>query len=154
MNRAMNSLQDKDPKDVTYSLVHSFSHMLMKQLAFESGFSVTELTEKLYVLRMSKVGLLIHTSSGDSQCSMGGLCDLADESKLEGIIKRALISNIVQMIRFVLNRKDKVPAHFHAACFGCLMLPETCCEVRPIKIRFLIEIYLLTLTLKSKAFLA
>ena len=53
MNRAMNSLQDKDPKDVTYSLVHSFSHMLMKQLAFESGFSVTELTEKLYVLELS-----------------------------------------------------------------------------------------------------
>ena len=55
----------------------------MPQLAFESGFSVTELTEKLYVLEdEQKVGLLIHTSSGDSQCSMGGLCDLADESKL------------------------------------------------------------------------
>ena len=44
MNRAMNSLQDKDPKDVTYSGSFLFPHA-NEATRIESGFSVTELTE-------------------------------------------------------------------------------------------------------------
>ena len=140
LERCNNSLQARDPKESLYSLVHSFSHMLMKQLAFESGFSVTELTEKLYVFEdEKKVGLLIHTSSGDSQCSMGGLSDLADEKKLEGIISRALNLNIsCSNDPICIDSEGQGTSSLsHGACFGCLMLPETCCEVRPIKNSFL-----------------
>ena len=138
MNRAMNSLQDKDPKDVTYSLVHSF-HMLMKQLAFESDSVSQNLLKNYMFLRMSKSRLVNSYKLGDSQCSMGGLCDLADESKLEGIIKRALISNISCSNDPICIESEGqgTSSLSHAACFGCLMLPETCCEVRPIKNSFL-----------------
>jgi hypothetical protein len=155
MARSINSLQSKDPKNTLYSLVHSFSHMLMKQLAFESGFSVTELTEKLYVLEdQNKIGLLIHSSSGDSQCSMGGLCDLADESKLEGIIKRALTQNIsCSNDPICIDSEGQGTSSLsHGACFGCLMLPETCCEVRPIKNSFLDRNLLVSFNPEIKSF--
>ena len=140
LDRSVKSLQDKDPKNTIYSMIHSFSHMLMKQLAFESGFSVTELTEKIYLFEEEqKIGLLIHTSSGDSQCSMGGLCDLTEESKLEGIIKRALIQNVSCSNDPICIESEGqgTSSLSHGACFGCLMLPETCCEVRPIKNSYL-----------------
>ena len=139
-NRSKDSLQFKDIKDANYSLVHSFSHMLMKQLAYESGFSVTELTEKIYFFDEEfKVGLLIHTTSGDSQCSMGGLSDLAENDKLESIIKRALITNLSCSNDPLCadSSGQGTSSLSHAACFGCLMLPEICCEVRPIKNSYL-----------------
>jgi len=138
--RSLNSLQNTDIKNSIYSLVHSFSHMLMKQLAFESGFSVSELTEKIYFIEdEQKIALLIHTTSGDSQCSMGGLSDLADVKKLEGIIKRGLTQSLSCSNDPLCIDSDGqgTSALSHAACFGCLMLPEICCEVRPIKNSFL-----------------
>lgn len=139
-NRSLNSLQNTDIKNTTYSLVHSFSHMLMKQLAFESGFSVSELTEKIYFIEEEKkIALLIHTTSGDSQCSMGGLSDLADSNKLEGIIKRGLNQNLsCSNDPLCIDSEGQGTSSLsHAACFGCLMLPEICCEIRPIKNSYL-----------------
>lgn len=138
--RSANSLQYRDIKNVSYSLVHSFSHMFMKQLAYESGFSVTELTEKIYFFeKEQRIGLLIHTTSGDAQCSMGGLSDLADATKLEKIIKRALHMNLSCSSDPLCSDStgQGTSALSHAACFGCLMLPEICCEVRPIKNSYL-----------------
>ena len=76
-------------KDTVYSMLHSFSHMLMHELAYYSGFSVNELAEKIYFMDspISTRGLLIYTRSGDSQCSMGGLSDLVSAEILEKIIK-------------------------------------------------------------------
>ena len=138
--RSVNSLQKKDIKNTKYSMVHTFSHMFMKQLAYESGFSVTELTEKIYFFEAeAKIGLLIHTTSGDAQCSMGGLSDLADPSKLESTIKRALNINLSCSNDPLCadSSGQGTSALSHAACFGCLMLPEICCEVRPIKNSYL-----------------
>ena len=138
--RSVNSLQKKDIKNTKYSMVHTFSHMFMKQLAYESGFSVTELTEKIYFFEAeAKIGLLIHTTSGDAQCSMGGLSDLANPSKLESTIKRALNINLTCSNDPLCadSSGQGTSALSHAACFGCLMLPEICCEVRPIKNSYL-----------------
>jgi hypothetical protein len=155
LDRSLKSLQYRDPKNTLYLLIHSFSHMLMKQLAFESGFSVTELTEKIYHFEEEKkIGVLIHTSSGDSQCSMGGLSDLADEKKLEGMIKRALSQNIsCSNDPICIDSEGQGTSSLsHGACFGCLMLPETCCEVRPIKNSFLDRNLLIDFNLGIKSF--
>ena len=154
-NRSKGSLQLRDIKNINYSLVHSFSHMLMKQLAYESGFSVTELTEKIYFFEDDqKVGLLIHTTSGDSQCSMGGLSDLADPNKLENIIKRGLTTNLSCSNDPLCadSHGQGTSSLSHAACFGCLMLPEICCEVRPIKNSYLDRNLLVNLHGSVKSF--
>ena len=66
-----------------YKLLHSLSHFLMHEFAYVSGFSITELKEIIYFQDEGKdTGILIYTSSGDSQCSMGGLADLADAKKI------------------------------------------------------------------------
>ena len=70
---------------------------------------------------------------------MGGLSDLADENKLEGIIKRALSQNIsCSNDPICIDSEGQGTSSLsQGACFGCLMLPETCCEVRPIKNSYL-----------------
>lgn len=138
--KSANSLQYREPKDTLYSLIHSFSHMFIKQLAYESGFSVTELTEKIYYFPEEKqIGLLIHTTSGDAQCSMGGLSDLADPVKISNIINRSINANLSCSNDPLCAESSGqgTSALAHAACFGCIMLPEICCEVRPIKNSFL-----------------
>lgn len=153
--RSKNSLQFRDIKNTKYSMVHSFSHMFMKQLAYESGFSVTELTEKIYFFEEeSKIGLLIHTTSGDAQCSMGGLSDLADPLKLENTIRRGLNMNLSCSNDPLCadSTGQGTSALSHAACFGCLMLPEICCEVRPIKNSYLDRNLLINLDSLVKPF--
>ena len=52
-------------------LIHSFSHLLMRELEFSCGYPTASLKERLYISdRMA--GLLIYTAEG-SEGSMGGL---------------------------------------------------------------------------------
>ena len=70
---------------------------------------------------------------------MGGLSDLADSNKLEGIIKRGLNQNLsCSNDPLCIDSEGQGTSSLsHAACFGCLMLPEICCEIRPIKNSYL-----------------
>lgn len=121
---------DKKLKEVTAKnqfdnevIIHSFSHFLMHELSQYSGYSITALSEKLY-LHDGNLGVLIYTSSGDSQCSMGGLSDLAEAHKLEQIILEGL-ENIKTCSEdpFCINEKE--------SCFSCIMTPEICCYLEP-----------------------
>ena len=52
--------------DAGYVLIHTFSHMLMRQLEIECGYSLTELKERIYFDNDEKMaGLLIYTASAD-----------------------------------------------------------------------------------------
>lgn len=121
---------DKKLKEVTTKnqfdnevIIHSFSHFLMHELSRYSGYSITALSEKLY-LHDENLGVLIYTSSGDSQCSMGGLSDLAEAHKLEQIILEGLENiKICSEDPFCINEKE--------SCFSCIMTPEICCYLEP-----------------------
>ena len=143
-------------KDTVYSMLHSFSHMLMHELAYYSGFSVNELAEKIYFMDspISTRGLLIYTRSGDSQCSMGGLSDLVSAEILEKIIKSALMKALsCSHDPFCsISEGQGNGALTHAGCFGCIMTPEICCENFPIKNSFLDRGLLIDLNGKFKPF--
>ena len=76
-------------------------------------------------------GLLIYTGTTDSSGSLGGLVSLAEQSRLEPIVLRALESmrwcgsDPVCSEQGPDSMGDKVSG---ASCHSCVILPETSCE--------------------------
>jgi hypothetical protein len=118
-----------------YAMIHTFSHLLIKQLVFYCGYSQASLKERLYVSDggQSMSGLLIYTASGDSEGTLGGLVRMGKPGFLEQIIEQALReaewcsndpvcseSGEVQEDGDVINRLS--------ACYACGLIPETACE--------------------------
>ena len=59
-----------------YILIHSLSHALMRTLATNVGYSLSSLRERLYSNPdLGHTGVLIYTSEGDSEGSLGGLVE-------------------------------------------------------------------------------
>ena len=57
-------------------LVHSFAHLLIRQMAFECGYDSSSLRERLYVSSGGDTemhGLLLYTASGDAEGTLGGM---------------------------------------------------------------------------------
>jgi hypothetical protein len=120
-----------------FLLIHSFSHLLINQLIYESGYSTASLRERLYVSNKDNrkmFGLLIYTASGDSEGSLGGLVRIGQPGKLEPIIVKA-ISNASWCSSDPIcyetgHHGGQGPNGLNlAACHNCLLLPETSCEV-------------------------
>ena len=75
-------------------------------------------------------GMLIYTTGGDAEGTLGGLVRQGYSDCLPGIIKRAL-----DRARFCANDHvcsysggQGIEALNYAACHTCVLLPETCCE--------------------------
>ncbi|MCY2967719.1 MAG: DUF1998 domain-containing protein, partial [Planctomycetota bacterium] len=121
-------------------LVHTFAHLLIRQLTLECGYSSASLRERIYVATPEQVlpdgpagemaGCLIYTSTTDSDGSLGGLVRMGDPDRLEPVLKEALrlatwcssdpvCATISAQGYKGLNR---------AACHACSLVPETSCE--------------------------
>ena len=86
--RRETSVQVASPKFV---LLHTFAHLLISQLIFDCGYGSSSLRERIYFSdehpRMT--GVLIYTSAGDSEGTMGGLVRMGLPSLLERTVARA-----------------------------------------------------------------
>ena len=83
-----------------YSMIHSLSHCIMKELEFECGYPLNSLKERLYygteeiggIDQVKYAGVLIYSASG-SNSSFGGISSLFetinDELKISALIKNA-----------------------------------------------------------------
>lgn len=117
-------------------LIHTFSHAFVRQLAIECGYAAASIRERIYCSESldsndDMCGLLIYTGTTDSSGSLGGLVSLAEQSRLEPIILRALESmgwcgsDPVCSEQGPDSMGDKVSG---ASCHSCVVLPETSCE--------------------------
>lgn len=116
--------------NVKYVLIHTFSHLIIKELEYLCGYPSTSIQERLYIdeeLRMN--GVLIYTIAG-SEGSYGGLTSICDDERIGKLIESA-------MIRAIDCATDPICYHTHgqgvanlnlSACFSCSLLPETSCE--------------------------
>ena len=78
-----------------YFVVHTFSHLIMRELEFACGYPTASLKERLYISSEENdfmAGILIYTTDG-SEGSMGGLVSQASEHNIEKLIKNALSTN-------------------------------------------------------------
>ena len=109
-----------------FYLLHTFSHIIMKELEFSCGYPTASLQERLYYSdRMC--GVLIYTADG-SEGSMGGLVWQGQPRLISKIIKSAL-NNARDCSSDPLCWENEDQLNL-AACFSCCLVSETSCEKR------------------------
>jgi hypothetical protein len=116
-----------------FLLIHTLSHMLMRQVALECGYSSASLRERIYLGTPASpaAGLLLSTAASDSEGTLGGLVALGERRYLERILRQAL-SDAAHCSSDPLCA-EHIPefpsAVLHnAACHACLFASETSCE--------------------------
>ena len=131
-NRAF-GLLDSD----IYSMIHSLSHCIMKELEFECGYPLNSLKERLYygteeiggIDQVKYAGILIYSASG-SNSSFGGIAalfeTLNDELKIS-----ALIKNAYERAQDCPNDPICISEESNGnkgVCYSCNLIPEISCE--------------------------
>jgi hypothetical protein len=109
-------------------LIHTFSHVMMRELEFSCGYPTASLKERLYISeRMSS--LLIYTAEG-SEGSMGGLVWQGQPDKIKELVLSGL-SRTLDCSSDPLCWESEGQGLFDlnlAACFSCNLVSETACE--------------------------
>ena len=107
-----------------FYLLHTFSHVLMKELEFSCGYPTASLCERLYYSD-KMCGVLIYTADG-AEGSMGGLVWQGQPNTIKHIIELAM-KRAVNCSSDPLCWENKDGLN-RASCFGCTMVSETSCE--------------------------
>lgn len=135
-----NSLQNAHIRMEKYSpafvLLHSAAHLLIRQISASCGYSQASIREKIYSTfekapDKKMYGILIYVSSSDSDSSLGGLIQIADDAeRLEAILDEMLRNALwCSGDPLCIHATDQgFQSLNHAACHDCMLLPETSCE--------------------------
>lgn len=119
-----------------YVLLHTLSHLLIRQLSVECGYSGSSIKERIYSTYQNSsrkmAGILLYTSSSDSDGSLGGLVRNALPETFEKIFR-----NLLQEASWcssdpicIESKAQGYDSLNYAACHACTLLPETSCEMR------------------------
>ena len=113
-----------------YIALHTLSHLLIRTIALECGYSSASLSERIYS-GPERSGILIYTAVPDAEGTLGGLVSLAEPEPLTRIAGRALRDALrCSSDPLCAERLPMAPADFlhGAACHACLFVSETTCE--------------------------
>lgn len=127
------SLKDREISG-KFLLLHTLSHLLMKQLSFECGYNIASLKERIYCSEPSQgktmSGIFIYTASGDSEGTMGGLVRQGRPDVFPSIFRKAIETAITCSNDPVcsLSQGQGRDSLNLAACYSCTLVPETSCE--------------------------
>lgn len=116
-----------------YTLVHTLSHLLLRQVALECGYSSASIRERLYVGSPDRptAGFLLSTAASDSEGTLGGLVALGEARFLGRLLDQALEdAQTCSSDPLCAERVPEAPSDsLHAAaCHACLFASETSCE--------------------------
>ncbi len=114
---------------------HTFSHLLIRAVSIDSGYSAASIRERVYVdvsdPSKARGGMILYTAQPNSEGTLGGLISLVN--RFEHILERAYAlagscSNdpLCWETKFTSGAKKVMGA----ACYACLFLSETSCEYR------------------------
>jgi len=117
----------------TYTLIHTLSHLLIKQLVFFCGYNESSLKERIYASDGDNGmhGLLIYTASGDSEGTLGGLVRMGRPGLLEQVVEQALREAEWCSNDPICAESTNFEGEFSgrlSACYACCLIPETACE--------------------------
>jgi hypothetical protein len=112
-----------------FVLLHTFAHVLIKELEFICGYPATSLSERLYVDGNQMQGLLIYAVAG-AEGSHGGLVSQTRPARMKKIVESALVRAQDCASDPVCYYSDgQGVANLNlAACYSCALLPEPSCE--------------------------
>lgn len=116
-----------------YYLLHTLSHILIRELNNSSGYSSSALKERIYYSQDQEnqmYGILIYTSSSDSEGTLGGLVKQGVPEKFFALLISALeksqwCSFDPVCIESPSQGRDSLNA---SACHACSLISETSCE--------------------------
>ena len=123
-----------------YVLLHTFSHLFIRQLANECGYGAASLKEKIYCTFNDRkengaqmLGVLIYLASSDCDGSLGGLISIAQDTEqlksiLMSMLQKALWCSADPLC--ISSTQQGFASLNYAACHDCVLLPETSCEFR------------------------
>ena len=123
-----------------YILLHTFAHLLIREIAHHVGYNEASLRERVYSSdrRNPRNGILIYTSSPSSEGSLGGLVRLGDAGTFEEIIRNTVKrSNLCSRDPLceetdpVALKEKGIASGMHlpgSSCYACTLLPETSCQ--------------------------
>ena len=123
-------------KDYTakFLILHTLSHLLIKQLSFECGYGIASLKERIYCSKVHEpkkmAGILIYTASGDSEGTLGGLVRQGRADIFPKLFKKALQTALTcsnDPVCSCSNGQGRDSLNL-AACYSCTLIPETSCE--------------------------
>lgn len=117
---------------VRYAMLHTFSHLLIRELALECGYNAASIRERIYSGSDTNAmaGVLIYTAAADSDGTLGGLVDLGKPENLGRLIEQALNRSKVCSSDPLCSEHDpSEDRSLHAAsCHACGFVAETSCE--------------------------
>ncbi|MCI1696641.1 DUF1998 domain-containing protein [Aneurinibacillus aneurinilyticus] len=118
-----------EEKDGLYVMLHTLSHLIIKQLSLTSGYSSVAIKERIYCSD-KMAGILLYTGSMDQEGSLGGLVEMGRIEKFRLILKKALeeaifCTNDPVCASMEINEENDLNG---CACFACSMIAETSCE--------------------------
>jgi len=113
--------------------LHTIAHLLIRRLAFASGYSSAALQKRVYASsdRPDRTaGVLIYTAAGDAQGTLGGLVRLGHPDRILPLLIAALDDADVCSNDPVCIESDRQGASQLnlSACHGCSLVSETSCE--------------------------
>lgn len=122
-----------DAVTARFVFLHTFAHLLIRELCFECGYSSAALRERIFSRSAAEgspqAGVLVYTAAGDSEGTLGGLVRQAEAPRLISSLLRALESGVWCSADPICRESggqgyDKTNL---AACHACCLLPETSC---------------------------
>lgn len=121
-----------NPLSARFLLLHTLSHLLMRQIEAEGGYPAASLTEVLYCADSPKpmAGILINVAVPDIAGSLGGLAEIAEPRRFLGILLRALEhARWCSLDPVCSEHEGQGPGLLNrAACHACALVPEPACE--------------------------
>jgi len=117
-----------------YVLLHTLSHLLIQTLAMRCGYPASSIRERIYAdTTGDRFGVLLYTGSPDAEGTLGGLVQQArhiEEHLAQALSMCALCSNDPICAQHTPGKSLEKRWLHGAACHGCALVSETCCEMR------------------------
>jgi hypothetical protein len=115
---------------------HTLSHLLIRSVSLDAGYSSASIRERVYWEAEGervRGGIILYATQPGSDGTLGGLIALVPY--FERILERALESSMTCSCDPLCSEtRFSRGQHNGAACYGCLLLSETSCENRNMRL--------------------
>ncbi|UNO50706.1 DUF1998 domain-containing protein [Alicyclobacillus acidoterrestris] len=118
---------------IRYAMLHTFAHLLIRELALECGYNAASIRERIYANADEEkpmAGVLLYTAAPDSDGTLGGLVELGKAESLGRLIRQALLrAGVCSSDPLCSEHAPSNDRSLHAACcHACGFVAETSCE--------------------------
>lgn len=124
---------EKGYPGIRYAMLHTFAHLLIRELALECGYNAASIRERIYASAdegAPMAGILLYTAAPDSDGTLGGLVELGKPENLGRLIGQALArAGVCSSDPLCSEHDPNADRTLHgASCHACSFVAETSCE--------------------------